>query len=218
VTVTAGSTSACTFALALTPATLTVKQGAQGAETLTVTPGSAYKGTVQLSYVTSNDTALTNLCVFAGTGINTDGSIVVPSSSAVSGTITIDTKASDCTTAGAVQAHGLRLVPRGTGSVKPGGNTPKKNNRVPVGMALGGLLLAGFLGRSSRKLRQLACVIVLASLGLALTACGGGGGNGGGGGTTVPNPAKGTYTITFSGQDSVTSTVTAQSSFSLVIN
>jgi disulfide bond formation protein DsbB len=110
------------------------------------------------------------------------------------------------------------VIPHGTASVKPSKNAPKKNNRVPVGMAFVGLLLAGFLGRSSRKLRQVSCVIVLVSLGLALSACGGGGGNNGGGGTTIPNPAKGTYTITFSGTDSVNSSATAQSSFSLVIN
>ena len=218
VTVTAGSTTACGFTIGLTPATLTVKQGSQGSETLTVTPGSAYSGKVDLSYITSNETALTNLCVFAGTGINSDGSINVASSAAVSGQITIDTKASDCTSAGALQAHGLRVIPHGTSSEKPSKNAPKKNNRVPVGMAFVGLLLAGFLGRSSRKLRQVSCVIVLVSLGLALSACGGGGGNNGGGGTTIPNPAKGTYTITFSGTDSVNSSATAQSSFSLVIN
>jgi hypothetical protein len=80
-------------------------------------------------------------------------------------------------------------------------------------MAFVGLVLAGFLGRSSRKLRQLACVIGLASLGLVLSACGSSSNST----NTVPNPAKGTYTITFAGQDSVTTSITAQSSFSLVI-
>ena len=206
--------------MAFSPTTLTVKQGSQGTETLTLTPGSGYTGTVNLTYSTSNDTALNNLCLFAGTGVNSDGSMTVASSTAVTGQITIDTKASDCTTGAAVQAHGLRLIPHATGSLKPSNNTPKKSKGVPLGIGFAGLLLVGFLGRSSRKLRQLACVIALVSLGLVLSACGGGGSSssGGGGGSSASNPAKGTYTITFAGTDSTTSTITAQSSFSLVIN
>lgn len=214
--VTLSVTGTCGFKMAFSPATLTVKQGSQGTETVTITPSGGYTGTVNLFYSTSNDTALTNLCLFAGTGVNSDGSINVASSAAVTGMITIDTKASDCTSSAAVRASGLRMIPRGTGAVKPSNNAPKKSNKIPVGIGFGGLLLAGLLGRRSRKLRQLACVIALASLGLALTACGGGSGSGSS--SKIPNPAKGTYTITFTGTDSATSSITAQSSFSLVIN
>jgi hypothetical protein len=59
---------------------------------------------------------------------------------------------------------------------------------------------------------------VLASLGLALSACGGSSSSSsGGGGGSVSNPAKGTYTITLKGADTTTATITTQSSFSLVI-
>ena len=200
--------------MAFSPTTLTVKPGvARECRSDDHALGRIY-GTVSLNFDTSNDTALTNLCVFAGTGINTDGSITVPSSAAVSGQITIDTNASDCasTTGGALKGHGLHLIPRAKGSLKAGNNTPKGGNSIPAGIAFAGLLLAGFLGRSSRKLRQLACVIALASLGLVLSACGGVSGS------TVSNPPKGTYTITFQGNDSVTSTITAKSSFTLVID
>jgi hypothetical protein len=108
------------------------------------------------------------------------------------------------------------VIPHTKGSLHASNNTPKRSNSLPAGIAFAGLLLAGFLGRSSRKLRQLACVIALVSLGLVLSACGGGGSSGGG--STVPNPAKGTYTITFTGQDSTTATITSPASFSLVIN
>ena len=216
--VTVGGTSSGkgTFALSFSPSTLTVKQGSQGNEGLTITPASGYTGTVNLTYATSNDTALANLCVFAGTGTNTNGSITVTGSTAVTGQITIDTNASDCvsSTGGAVKGRGLHVIPHTTGSLKASNSAPKKGIPIPAGIAFAGLVLAGFLGRSSRKLRQLACVIALASLGLVLSACGGSGS----GGSTVSNPTKGTYTITFSGADSVTSTITAQSSFSLVID
>jgi subtilase family serine protease len=215
VVVTVGGTSSGkgTFAMSFSPATLTVSQGSQGNEGLTVTPSGGYTGTVNLTYSTSNDTALANLCVFAGTGTNTNGSITVASSTAVTGQITIDTNASDCVSAAAVKGRGQRVIPHTRGSLKSN-STPKRNNPVPAGLAFAGLVLAGFLGRSSRKLRQLACVIALASLGLVLSACGSGSN---GSGNTVSNPAKGTYTITFAGQDSATSSITAQSSFSLVI-
>jgi hypothetical protein len=218
VVITIGGTSSGkgTIAMTFAPPTLTVSQGSQGNEGLTITPAGGYTGTVDLTYNTSNNTALANLCVFAGTGTNTNGSITVASSTAVTGQIVIDTNASDCvsSTGGALKGRGLHLIPHTGGSLKAGNNIPRRSNPVPMGIAFAGLMLAGFLGRSSRKLRQLACVIALASLGLVLSACGGGVTNTGG---NVPNPAKGTYTITFAGQDSVTTTITAQSSFSLVI-
>lgn len=216
--VTIGGTSSGkgTFAMAFSPSTLTVSQGSQGNVGLTITPSGGYTGTVNLTFDTSDDTALTNLCVFAGTGTNTNGSITVPSSTAVTGQITIDTNASDCTSTsgGALKGRGLHVIPHTKGSLKASNNAPKGGNPIPAGVAFAGLLLAGFLGRSSRKLRQLACVIALASLGLVLSACGGGVSS-----NTVSNPAKGTYTITFSGADSVTPAIAATpASFKLVID
>lgn len=214
--VTIGGTSSGkgTFTLGLTPSSLTVKQGSTGTETITLTPAGGYTGTVELTYTTSNDTSLTNLCVFAGTNINSDGSMTVPSSAVVTGTLTFDANAADCTTGtvGLQKAHGLHLIPHKGATAKASNSVPKKGNPIPAGIALAGLLLAGFLGRSSRKLRQLACVIALASLGLVLSACGGGVSS------VNSDPPKGTYTITFSGQDSATATITAQSSFTLVID
>jgi hypothetical protein len=220
VTIGGSSSGKGTFAMAFNPTTLSLSQGSQGTEALTVTPAGGYTGTIGFTFSTSNDTALANLCVFAGTGFNTDTTMTVPGSAAVMGTVTIDTNASDCvsSTGGAVKGRGLRVIPHTTGSVKASNNAPKKNNRVPVGVAFMSLLLAGFLGRSSRKLRQLACLIVLASLGLVLSACGGGGGSSSGGSTKVPNPAKGMYTITIAGKDTTTATITNTAQFSLVIN
>lgn len=89
---------------------------------------------------------------------------------------------------------------------------PGRSKRLPMEIAFAGLLLAGFLGRSSRRLRQLASVILLASLGLALSACGGTSGS------TLSDPPKGTYTITFTGTDSANTALTSGGSFTLVIN
>jgi hypothetical protein len=202
--------------MSFNPTTLTVKRGSSGVETLTVTPSGGYTGTLSLGYATSNDTALANLCVFATTGFNNDTSFTVSTATAATGQITIDTNAADCaSTTGAVKGRGLRLIPRtnGSGSMKASRSIPESDGRLPGGIAFAGLLIAGFLGKRSRKLRQLACVIALASLGLGLSACGGSTS-----GSTISDPAKGTYTITFSGTDSTNNALTAQSSFTLVID
>ena len=213
VTVGGGSSGKGSFTMSFNPTSLTLKQGSSGLETLTVTPAGGYTGTMNLSYSTSNDTALANLCVFAGTGFNNDTSFTVSAATAVTGQITIDTNAADCaSTTGAVKGRGL-LIPRTKGTLKASNHDPRTSGRMPAGIALAGLLIAGFLGRGSRKLRQLACLIALASLGLGLSACGGITS-----GSTISDPAKGTYTITFSGADSANSALTATSAFTLVIN
>ncbi|WP_109486098.1 protease pro-enzyme activation domain-containing protein [Occallatibacter savannae] len=204
-----------TFKVALSPATLTIKRGSQQAETLTVTPSGGYTGTVNFTYATSNDTALTNLCVLVGTGLNSNGSASVTGTSPVSGQITIDTNAADCsgspTTGGVVKGRGLRVLPHAK-AFATAPHPPAKRSPLPAEIAFAGLLLAGFLGRSSRKLRQLACLIALASAGLVLSACGGTSGS------TVSDPPKGTYTITFTGTDSANTALTSGASFTLTIN
>ena len=94
------------------------------------------------------------------------------------------------------------------------GNTAQNRgtNPIPAGFALAGLLLAGFLGRSSRKFRSMACLVALLSIGLALSACGGNNS------TVLTNPPQGTYTITVTGQDSATATITSTTTFTLTIN
>ncbi|HUN86938.1 MAG TPA: hypothetical protein VMU48_21340, partial [Terracidiphilus sp.] len=61
-------------------------------------------------------------------------------------------------------------------------------------------------------------VIALLAVGLAISACGGGSSSGGGGGGTPSNPPKGTYTITLTGTDSTTSSITASTQFTLTID
>jgi hypothetical protein len=162
-----------------------------------------------LSFDTSNDNALANLCVFAGTGLNSSGNAVVSSATPVTGQIQFDTNASDCATA-AIAKSGKHAMHR-LGPVKTSQNNSP--GRAPLAVAFAGLLLAGFMGRSSRKLRNLAAVIALLALGLGLSACGSGSVT-----TTVSNPPKGNYTITVSGQDSATATITATTKFTLTID
>jgi subtilase family serine protease len=211
IVVTGGGGGSGTFKLAATPSTLTVSQGNTGNETLTLTPAGGYTGTVTFSFSTSNDTALANLCIYSDTGFDTNGNLEVTGTAAVSGIIQVDTSAS-CVTTGAARtgAHHMRLIPHSS-SGAAANHKPKSS--LPGGLAFAGLLLAGLLGRASRKLRGLACVIALLAVMAGLSACGSASSSGG-----PTEPAKGTYTITFQGQDTTNATITAETSFTLTIN
>jgi hypothetical protein len=211
VIVVTGGSGKGSFKVSSSPSTLSVSRGSAANETITLTPAGGYTGTVAFSYSLSSS-ALNNLCVFAVSGFDNSGNMTVAGSSAVNGQVQIDTNASDCasTTGGAVTGHGMRLIPR-TGSGVAANHKPKSS--LPGGLALAGLLLAGLLGRASRKLRGVACMIALAAVMFGVSACGSTSGSNSG----PSNPPKGTYTVTFQGQDSVTSTLTSQTSFTLVI-
>jgi len=209
VTVPGTSSGKGTFALAATG--VTVAQGSSGSSTITVTPAGGYTGTVYLSFTSSNDSALANLCYdFTTTLSDGDGSVPVTGTAAATTQLTFDTNAADCASA-AIAKSGKHAMHR-LGPVKTSQNNAP--NRAPLAIAFAGLLLAGFMGRSSRRLRNLAAVIGLLAIGLGLSACGGSSSTS----TTVPDPPKGTYTINVTGQDSTTATITATTTFTLVID
>ena len=212
VNVSVNSSGSGSIALASTPATLTVAQGSSGTETITVTPAGGYTGTVDLTFdAGSSDTALQNLCYqFATSNSAGVGTIAISGAAAGSNQLILDTNASDCSSSAAFRKTGMRPL-RAAFNTKTANNTG--GNPAPLGIAFAGLLMAGFLGRRSRKLRGLAALILLATAGLAMTACGNNNNS-----NTVSNPPKGTYTITVTGQDSATATITATSTFSFVIN
>ncbi len=202
------SSNTGSFTLAATPSTLTVSNGGQGTETITVTPAGGYTGTVLLLLNSSNNSALANLCYdFTTTLSNGDGSVAVTGASSVQTQLNFDSNASDC--AAAPRTIGTPLHRLG-GTTKAGNDGP---NPAPLAVAFAGLLLAGFLGRSSRKFRGLAGLVALLAVGLTISACG----SGSNASSTVPNPPAGTYTITVTGMDSVTSTITASTTYTFVI-
>jgi subtilase family serine protease len=210
ITIAGSSSGKGTFALAATP--LTVSQGNSGSSTITVTPSGGYTGTVYLTFSSSNDSALTNLCYdFTTTLSSGDGSVSVTGTAPVTTQLTFDTNAADCVSA-AVAKSGKHAMHR-FGPVKTSQNNLPGRNPAPLGIAFAGLLLAGFLGRHSRKFRGLAAVIGLLAIGLGLSACGGGSSS-----TSVSDPPKGTYTITVTGQDSATATITGTTTFTFTID
>lgn len=203
------SSGSGTIALTSSPSPLTVSRGGSGTETITITPAGGYTGTVLLTFASSNDSALANLCYnFTTTLSNGNGSVPITGAGAVATQLTLDTNASDCAataprTIGGKPLH--RLGPTTTSKTTPA-------NPAPLAVALAGLLLAGFLGRSSRKFLTAIGLAALLAVGLAISACGGNSSS-----TTVSNPPTGTYTITITGTDSVTSTITGQTSFTFTI-
>ncbi len=208
------SSGSGTIALAATPATLTVAQGSQGTETVTVTPSGGYTGTVDLTFDTSNDTALQNLCwEWSSQNSAGNGTIAISNKTAGSVQLILDANASDCQTNAAIKTSNKKpfkaLHPA---FVSANGAKNTGGNPAPLTVAFAGLLLAGLLGRGSRKLRGLAGLILLAAVGLAVTACSSTVNN------TVPNPPQGTYTVTVTGTDSVTSTIANTTTFTFVIN
>lgn len=218
VTITVGGVSSGKGTIAVAGSNVTVAQGSTGTSTITVTPGGGYTGTVDLSFDTSNDTALQNLCYdFTNTLSNGDGTVTVTGTSAATTQLQFDTNAADCVSGASrigtgSNKNGSHAMRRLGGALKASGNTPP-SSPLPLGAALAGMLLTGLLGRYSKKFRALACVLFLGSIAFALSACGSSVQ-----GTTTSNPPKGTYTVTLTGTDSTTSTITAQSTFTLTIN
>jgi len=195
------------------PSTLTVSQGSSGTETISVTPAGGYTGTVLVNFdAGSSDSTLANLCYsFTNMDSAGDGTVAISGTTAVTTGLTLDTNASDCGSGGAIQTSGKQPMHR-VGTGKTAKNTG--GNPVPLTVAFAGLLLVGFLGRGSRKLRGLAGLLLLAVVGLAATACNSVNNN-----NTITNPPQGTYTITVSAQDSATSSIVAPTAtFTFVIN
>lgn len=217
VAITVGATGSGTGTFALGGTNVTVARGSSATSTITVTPKSGYTGTVYLSFTTSNDSALQNLCFdFTTLLSNGDGSVTVAGTSAVTTQMQFDTNAADCVTGASINAKGFSKT--GSHAMRRLGSVLNSSRNsapspLPFGAALAGILVAGFLGRYSKKLRGLACVLLLGSIAFALSACGGGVN-----GNTISDPPKGTYTITLTGTDSTTASITAQTTFTLVIN
>ena len=97
ISVIVSGTSAGSGTFTVAASNVTVAQGSSANSTITVTPKNGYTGTVYLTFSTSNDTALTNLCYAFTTMLsNGDGSVTVSGTSPVTTQMLVDTRASDC--------------------------------------------------------------------------------------------------------------------------
>jgi len=202
--------------IALAASNVTTRRGTTGTSTITVTPSGGYTGTVVLTFdFGSADSTLQNLCyAFTTMDNNGNGTVQVTGASAVTTQLSLDTNASDCVSSNAIKGTGNRVFKNFSAGRNghAGNSAPRKpgDSRLPAGIAFAGLLLAGLLGRHSRKLRNVACIVALAAAGFAVNACGGSSG--------PSDPPKGTYNGTITGTDSVTSTITSTTTFTFTIN
>ncbi|HZC66789.1 MAG TPA: S53 family peptidase [Candidatus Dormibacteraeota bacterium] len=198
-----GSTTSFT----LTGSNVTVAAGSSGTSTITVTPQSGYTGTVVFT-VTSSP-AVANDCFSVP-------NVVVTGTAAVTGTLTVKTSSGLCGVGAAVGGTGNAHQSEGWWGVS--GEFPLVNMAAISGAALSGILLIGLLGLRPRRLGMVAVAVVFAAVVVGITGCGGGSSAS----STAPsgsvNAAKGTYTLTVTGTDSVSSSVKASGTVVLTID
>lgn len=185
------------FTITVSPTSATVSQGDATAAQITVTPTLDYRGYVGWS-ISSDDKSGT-LTLYGSFCLSP---LQVTSGSPVSGTLTIYTESTVC-------PNGTPIVQ----SVHSGAQkTTKPSTPIqPAGLAAGlaGLLLAGFIGYRSRKLRLLAVMIAIVSFGFGLSGCSSS--------SASNRVAKGSYNVTLTGTDTTGLGSTAAVNFTLVV-
>ena len=205
VTVGGGSSGTGTFGLAAT--NVSVVQGSTGDSTVTITPAGGYKGTINFQLETSSSALTTYGCYNVSNA-------VVSGTTAVTTTVELLTSESLCASAIA-KGSMRRFVAPGTPLAKANSG-PGLRKVLPVSAAaLAGFLLLGLRRRRASWITTLGCFLLLALATIAV-GCGGGSSGGGGGSTTGDVPA-GSYPLTVSGADTVTSSITASANFTLTV-
>jgi trimeric autotransporter adhesin len=206
VSVTVSSSSSGTGSFSLSATNITVSQGNSGASTVTVTPANSYTGTVGFTLSTSS-TSLQNY------GCYTISDASVTSTSAVTKSLTIYTSESTCNSVAAVTKNAVQKFNgslRQISATQPAPSTGGKS--LPFGLAAAaGVLLLG-MRRRAKWITTLGCVLLLAGLGLAV-GCGGSSSSSSGN-----KVAKGSYTVTVTGADTSSSSITASTDFTLTVN
>jgi hypothetical protein len=183
-----------------------------------VTPTGGYTGTVDLSLSSSSTYIQNYACYDISNAKITD-------SSAVSETLTLYTGSANCSSA-SVQSGRVHAFHSAKNS------KISSNPMLPItAAALGslGLILVGVVGWRFRRIRAFSCVLALVALGFVLSGCGGSTSTSKGFSLSVsPSTVTvsagtsgiptGSYTLTIDGQDSSTSSLTATTSMTLVID
>ena len=195
-----GSASASQGGFTISVANQTMTQGMLGNSAILVTPLNGYTGNITFA-ATASSPGFANGCVLFSNYANISG--VNPTTV---GDLTIATRNWDCPP----DATGKLIGGGNIGSVR--GDGPRRDGQrdsKPMGVMLGGALLTGLLGLRSHKLRRLACLLVLITLGGFAIGC------------SEPAPLltpKGNYVLTLVGTDSgATPNITATTTFTVVV-
>jgi subtilase family serine protease len=195
----------------LAASAVTVASGSSGTAAVTITPQGGYTGTI--AWTVSSSPALTNGCFsMPNAGVS--------ASSAVTATLTVFTVASSCPAPAVAGSSGSRHSGLGSGPISSGNGLRPFSalHAIEIGMAMAGLLLFGLVGHRSRRLGIVAAVCILVAIGLGASGCSSGGGSSSSPPPVTPSAAKGTYTVTIVGADTVSSSITATTTMTLTID
>jgi hypothetical protein len=197
--------------LSLSAGNFTIANGGTGSTPVTVTPNAGYNGRVVWSLAVTSSTSTANL-----TACYAIASLPVSTASTTQLTIGIGTACNS-------------PLPDERGDFRSLGQRASTNNRTPAGGRSGtttamyaGLLICGLLAGRKRRigLPLLLAIAFLTVGGLSLTGCGGGGNSTGASttGTTTPPPSSTTsYNVTLTAKDSVNSSISASTTFTLTV-
>jgi subtilase family serine protease len=185
---------------------LTIANGGTGSTQITITPNNGYSGRVVWSLTAANNSANLNACY-------TIASLPVSNTSTTPLTIGIGTA---CNSSMPAEREDFRLL--GQRAFESDG-THLHRSSIPATVVYASLLLCGLLAGRRRRMRlpSLLAIVFLTVAGAGLTGCGGGGGNKTGTSTTTPNSTV-SYSLTLTGKDSVNSSISASTTFTLTVN
>jgi hypothetical protein len=197
-----------TGGLSVTAGNLTIANGGTGSTQVTVTPTGGYNGRIVWS-LTATGTSSLSACYAIGS---------LPVSSTSTTKLTIGVGAA-CNSALPADHVDFRTVDQ---RALANGKTQAHWSSKSTTGAYACLLIFGCLAGGRRKWRlSLVLVILLLPIaGANLIGCGGGGANNTGTSTTTPSTPSNTttYSITLTGTDSVNSSISASTTFTLMVN
>jgi hypothetical protein len=192
--------------MSLTAGNLTISNGGSATTQVTVTPSAGYNGRVVWSLTATGNTRNLTACYAIA-------SLPVNNMSTAQLTIGIGTA---CNSALPAERGDFRPLDHQASS-NDETQTRWRSTQAPAVYAT--LLICGLLTGWRRRMRLplLLGIVFLTVVSAGLTGCGGGGGNNAG---TSPTPPTNTtsYNITLTGRDSVNTSITASTTFTLTVN
>lgn len=195
--------------LSLTAGNLTIANGGTGSTQITVTPTAGYNGNIVWSLSSSGSSTSLTACY-------TIASLPVSKISTTQLTIGIGTA---CNSSLPAERGNFRSLDQ---RASTNANTPAYRRSTTTTAMYASLLICGLLagGRRRMRLSLLLAIALLTVTGLSLTGCGGSGNNTGTpttGTSTTPPSSTTSYNMTLTAKDSVNSSVTASTTFTLTV-
>jgi hypothetical protein len=194
--------------LSLTAGNLTIANGGTGSTQVTVTPTAGYNGRVVWSLAATGNSSNLSACY-------TIASLPVSNASTTKLTIGIGTA---CNSALPAERGDFRPLVQRTSA----NDGPKTHQRsTPATAIYASLLICGLLAGGRRRIRLplLVAITFLTVASVGLIGCGGGGNSTGATGTTSTTPSTTTsYTVTLTAKDSVNTSISASTTFTLTVN